>query len=130
MMRKTTSVLLLLLATLIALTGCKDDTDPKVHGSCNEDMECGSGICFDNQCYEKCASPGECSEGQFCVYQVNDVGAIALCLSEADFYGCESSLDCPELLGDPCKAVVCNPEKALCEISVSTASPFCAVKII
>jgi hypothetical protein len=114
----TRSLLFAMICVLvIATAACGEDESKKVSSSCEDDGECGGGVCYDAACYEACTGQDDCAIDQVCARKVSAAGREAtICVTAADFVGCDEDIDCAVLVVEDCEKAVCDPTDSVCKI--------------
>lgn len=114
-------------AVLVAFVGfaCGDE-GRKTTRSCDTDGDCAGGVCYEQACYDACQDQDDCAADQFCVRKAGAPGATAsLCVTAAEYAGCETAADCAELVAGPCQQPACDEGQGLCGLASGSEGAAC-----
>lgn len=108
----------------IALTGNPKDGCIRSSEKCSSDVDCGNGVCDNNQCRFVCKKTSDCLDGEKCINNLCTLSCIhnsncnkdQVCINSVCEYGCRNSNNCADKEAcingkcqNPCELNACGP---------------------
>jgi hypothetical protein len=111
------------LAVVCALALACGGGGKKSRQACESDLECGSGVCFENECYTACTTQAQCQDDELCVHRAGAGEQADVCLVAGEFGGCQDAADCADLVHGACEAAECSAEERCVVAAVPDGEP-------